>query len=283
MNFAGIERDSTREDVLKILTRNFPLPLKKIHSALRTEQKRSLTLQATHKALRSLMDEGIVLHDEDGYRISLSWALSQKEMTDKFIDLLDRSKGSAAMKSALDQNKRHITRYSNLAIGEPHWIRLLLQATELEKTNGAKDFLNIGHIPYWLFINLGASVSFFQELKRMKLNVHHVFLQKGFLTDWSINLYRGIGAKACLATSDILPQEIYCSVINDCVVQGSISKKAASELNAILKTYQTVSEIPPKRLEKVFHNSGELTISVENNPVFAHALRREFLKAKLAS
>ena len=66
-------RFRTREAVLEILSRTWPLGVLAIHSALRHEYGLKVTYQAVHKTVSSLRMRQVLVRWGRGYAINLAW------------------------------------------------------------------------------------------------------------------------------------------------------------------------------------------------------------------
>ena len=69
---------STKELIIGILGRRWPISMKKIFFIVNKTTGRSITYQAVHKAMKELRCQNIVEKTEDGYRLNMEWILSIK-------------------------------------------------------------------------------------------------------------------------------------------------------------------------------------------------------------
>ncbi len=68
------EPHDAKAQVVKILSKSWPLTAKQLHSKIAAEiGVKPLTYQAVHKALGELLDEGVVSKAPDGYSLSFDW------------------------------------------------------------------------------------------------------------------------------------------------------------------------------------------------------------------
>lgn len=77
------EGKTTKELVILILTREWPLPIKKIYNEVKKESKQNLTYQAIHKTLKQLVDESILLKKQKKYALNPEWIQALKDFTEK--------------------------------------------------------------------------------------------------------------------------------------------------------------------------------------------------------
>ena len=271
--FAGIDRDSSREAIMRVLIEHFPLPLKTIRSKLKEKQKRSLSLQAVHKSLKSLMKDNVVIHSVLGYQISENWSYKQKQSSDKIFSALEKWEGSQKLIESINNEERISIQFENLASAEAFWIRTFKQVANSEINGKKKNFITIAHVPYWLFINLGASLELHKELIGLGYKLYYHFLTKDHLTKWGADFYKSLGCSSKLLKTNLISQGVYTTIINDCIIQGTLSKQATSDLNKITSKYKHITEIPPSLMFKVFNSGGGMTVSIEKNRNFVQMLK----------
>ena len=72
---------STKDQIISLLSENWPLSAKEIYNRLQREQASEITYQAVHKTLGEMSEEGILTKEEKGYRISDSWIKNLKEFS----------------------------------------------------------------------------------------------------------------------------------------------------------------------------------------------------------
>lgn len=64
---------SVKEIIIQILSEEWPLPLKSLHWKIAREHGKSISFQATHKALNKLVEQNILVKNEKRYRLNLAW------------------------------------------------------------------------------------------------------------------------------------------------------------------------------------------------------------------
>ncbi|MDP3916927.1 MAG: hypothetical protein Q8Q42_01420 [Nanoarchaeota archaeon] len=79
--------DSTKGKIVEILSESWPLSAKKIYNRLKKDYSLSITYQATHKAIKEMINSSILEKFKDGYCINKTWltqigSLSQRLSSD---------------------------------------------------------------------------------------------------------------------------------------------------------------------------------------------------------
>ncbi len=90
---------STKEKIIEILSKNWPLSAKKIYNQLLKEYHLSITYQATHKALKELFENNILEKRKDGYLLNKEWAEKLESFSEKIKDELEQENENKEIKT----------------------------------------------------------------------------------------------------------------------------------------------------------------------------------------
>src|SRR3989344_2244287 len=69
----------TKENIILILSEQWPLSTKEIFERVRKSSGNPLTYQAVHKSLRELLDEAVLEKETGKYKLSKNWILNTKQ------------------------------------------------------------------------------------------------------------------------------------------------------------------------------------------------------------
>lgn len=82
----GVEKSSTKDAVISVLSYEWPLPTKKIFNRINRNYGLSVSYQAVHKTLNKLTEEKIISKEKEGYSISPEWINLLKKYTEELIE-----------------------------------------------------------------------------------------------------------------------------------------------------------------------------------------------------
>lgn len=110
-------KSTLRDDILLILSEEFPLNAKEIFLRVKRRNGREVTYQAVHKTLKQLLEQKILIKEKNGYRIAKEWVEQAKE----YIKLVESTFLEVpSINKVLDQLPKtvnlHFTRYSELCV-----------------------------------------------------------------------------------------------------------------------------------------------------------------------
>ena len=91
--------NSTKEIIIELLSRDWPLSARKIYLKLTKEHLLSLSYQATHKALKELVEKNVLEKDRDGYKLGEEWIKGLGEFSGRMKNEYDRVQNLQEIKS----------------------------------------------------------------------------------------------------------------------------------------------------------------------------------------
>ncbi len=108
---------TVRDDILSILSEEFPLSANEIASRVKRQMGKNITYQAVHKTIQQMVERKILAKEGRSYRIAPEWVQHTKE----YIQLLEKTfQHTPSVKKVLDQLPKpmtlHFTRYSELCV-----------------------------------------------------------------------------------------------------------------------------------------------------------------------
>ena len=90
---------STKEKIIEILSKEWPLSAKKIYNQLLKDHKLSITYQATHKALKELLESKVLEKRKEGYLLNKEWADKLENFSEKIKDELEQRNENKEIKT----------------------------------------------------------------------------------------------------------------------------------------------------------------------------------------
>jgi hypothetical protein len=78
----GSQKGSTKDTIIAILSREWPLSAREIHNRLKRERAVEVTYQAAHKKLQEMLKEKALERDSGKYRLNSAWIGSIKKFAD---------------------------------------------------------------------------------------------------------------------------------------------------------------------------------------------------------
>jgi ubiquinone/menaquinone biosynthesis C-methylase UbiE len=103
--FFNPENMKTRDKIILILSRKYPLTARKIHNKLKTNYNIDISFQAVYKFLQEMVNDGILFRDGKDYSINVTWLESMRNFFDEICEKYKlRSKISDDIKNVAVRN-----------------------------------------------------------------------------------------------------------------------------------------------------------------------------------
>lgn len=73
LEMGKIKKRNVRETIISILSREFPLSIKKIYNKVKREHSLNVTYQAVFKIIKEMLDDNILEKSEKEYKLNINW------------------------------------------------------------------------------------------------------------------------------------------------------------------------------------------------------------------
>ncbi len=104
LEMGKIKKRSVRETIISILSKEFPLNIKKIYNKIKKEYNLGVTYQAVFKLIKEMLEDGILKKNDKEYQLNLEWIkelenelniikknyLKESEATEPFQDRINK-------------------------------------------------------------------------------------------------------------------------------------------------------------------------------------------------
>jgi len=265
--FLGRE-SGTKEKIIFLLSQQWPLSTKKIHSALEKQYSLNVTYQAIHKLLKQMEAEKIVERGVDGYKITKDWI----QKTKTFSGQLEEAYSEKGKALAKDLDKPIKLKFDNF-----------LDVGRFVVNNFYFDFPNPQRKPslcIWKHVlsPIGASEKENENFRKMFSYAKHYGITKGdtFLDKYFAKYYEALGKKIKLGMDFNMEEDIF--VNGDYIAQIFYDKRLRKEFDYV---YDNTKEFDEFNLAKQFYTISSkypVIIFISKNPELADFYRKKYLK-----
>ncbi|MDO8647842.1 MAG: hypothetical protein Q7R70_05530 [Candidatus Diapherotrites archaeon] len=266
---------SGKDAVIKVLSEEWPLTARQLHSRLQRQHSVSTSYQATHKLLKQMLTEGILEKKGKAYSIRVSWVESQQKNAEQLTKAVKQQTPEVNLESLKEGQSLTV---NCKGIPETGWFLIdkILPAPNPEKKPG---------IALWRFCYsiVGLESKHLEGLKKaMKKNKWIVFIEEKNAVDKmfaeTLKSYGfkefHFGVKCATPLSDKMVLGDFISEITYpswfrkvWAIQNRLPKKII-QFN-LAKHFLLMREIQPN-----------ITITITKNKQQANEYRKEYLKGK---
>lgn len=245
---------SLKDSVVGILIRKWPLNAQKIFNELKKQNSFSGSYQAVHKALNSLLDQGVLEKESNEYRLSKEWI----EKLRIFSTQLEESYVSSAPLFVDD----HTSKLSFESLW--HLYQFMLNAFESGFFHKGKSEIGCAQLLHmWHWFPLAGSKKEYEQLVRIASSTPAFIVSaKDTVVDkWIADYYRSVGWKVKLGVPSVKDFDLF--VHGDSVIQVYFPEEIKKDLEKTFSKLKSVSQLKISEFfENVFHKKTNITVVV---------------------
>jgi Fe2+ or Zn2+ uptake regulation protein len=265
---------TVRDDILSLLSEEYPLTAKEIYSRVRRQMGKNVTYQAVHKTIKQMVEKKIVLKVGKGYQIAPEWVQHAKE----YIQLLEKMfQHTPSAKKVLDSlpapTTLHFTRYSELCV---FVAQLLVDYREMKKAK-MPHYVILWHI--WWPLKFDFSMwDLFNKMDDQNPD-NRVVVSQDTRFDQLVGKYYRLSNSAerlivGLPLSERVEEDVM--VRGDLVIQVKYSEETRKELHHIFNRIRSLID-----LFHIYFIKGkqdgpfDITVTISENPTMARLVREK--------
>ncbi len=266
---------STKDQIINILSYDWPLSIKRIYSLLKKTHGRNITYQAAYKAVNQMFASRILIKTKEGYQLNLDWGKEIHNQTE-IIRVNYFSEQHAALFDKSSGNSEAIRVFVFKTWFDVEKYLYYLQKNYVLKSK-EKQTICVHHAHEWrpLFY-LRAEYNWVKQLIKTGHKVFTLCSGDSVIDEWSAEFYRSIGGniklrEKCAETSEIM-------VFSDLVVQVYIPLELREALDREFKKIKNISELNYSFIIKnIFEKEAEIKVVINKDKVMAEQIKKQTL------
>lgn len=269
-------RSVVRNQILKVLSKEYPLSLAAMHRKLRKNFGLDVSFQGTIKAANLLVENGVLERNSSKeYKISKKWVLESK----RFFDSLSKSYNTRGNSRVFNSNFNE-SDYAEYKLGslfelDNFWSDFLVFIADNFKPSEKKEIAMFNNLGWWFLINYGQEISLFQYYKKKGFRGFFVYPSKNFVNEIAVKNYIGLGFKAKIVGTQVFPKNLDLNVVGDSIIQVHYPKKLVEKLWIIAKKYRKTSDIDLEELNRLLAMKCEIRLVFFKNPEISKSLKSQ--------
>lgn len=269
---------STKDQILNILSYDWPLSIRRIYYFLKKRYSRNVTYQAVYKAINQMLQEKILVKTKEGYQLNLGWVKEIHNQTE-IIRVNYFSKQHAALfDNTSDSEAIRVFIFKTLFDVEKYLY--YLQKNYVLKSKN-KEIICVYHAHEWrpLFY-LRAEYNWVKQLSKLGHRVFTLCSGNSVIDKWAADFYRSIGGnielgERCTETCEMM-------VFSDLVIQVYIPLELRESLDKEIRKIKSLKGVNHSLLIKnIFEKETEIKIVINKDETLASQIKKQTL-AKFA-
>jgi|SRR3989344_1223202 len=252
---------STKNQIIQVLSEEWPLSAKKIHNLLSRKHSTNSTYQAVHKAVSELVADSVLSKESNEYRLNPVWIEKTKELSEHLSKIYEmNSKGS------------------NIALPTLYDVDKFLLNTMLNNPpkEGEKPFLGLHWCHFW--VPLFFSISEYRKIAELlpKYDLYAISRGDTKIDRWCGKFWGGKGTNHktgvdCAHIADLI-------IYKDMVIQVFYPQEIRKELDSFYSKNSSPEDLDAYKLfENIFQKPTKINITITQNPELAEQLKEETL------
>jgi len=260
---------NTKDAVISILTIDWPLSLMKIFHRIKKKYRFSYSYQAVYKAVKELMERGILKEKDNGYEIDIAWVKELQSFTD-IVETNYYAKEKLNNFSGLKESKRGedmvVLTFESLFDAEKY-LYYFMKIELLKKRNKVVCYqTNYDWRPLFY---LRAEYNYFTKLRKRRHKFYFFSSGSSSLDESSRKFYKSLGVNVRKSRNMFANNLL---VFSDYFIQIFIPKSVEDKIERFMREEEKIN------LLKVLDTKGPIKIVVYKDKSLAEERSRQILK-----
>ncbi len=261
---------NTKDAVISILTLEWPLTLMKIYYQIKKMYGFSKTYQSVYKAVNELLDKKVLIEEDKGYKINISWVKNLQSFT-KIVETNYYSKERMNNLSGLNKGNYGedvmIVTFKSVFDAEKY-LYYFIKSELLKKKN--QDVFYKSKYEWRPLFYLRAEYNYFTKLKKRGHKFYFLSSGVSSLEDFSRNFYKKI--KINVKNTKKLSRENII-VFSDYFIQIFIPNLVEEKMRNFLEKKDLIG------LMKILDTNGPVKIIIHKDKSLSDEMKKQLSKS----
>lgn len=265
---------STKDKIINILTRKYPLKTKAIYSSIKKDYASSVSYQAVHKLLKELVDEGVLEKEGLSYKISPAWL---KKLGDflSFVEQSYKNQKSLFPGPAKIDKIGDITVMEFESLGDMD-IFFMDYEEKFHRKQKNMVVVWLARHYHWPFA-YSKKMFDVQERKQEKKNSYKIFGSLSPLDKWAMDFYKQLGVNVVFNKNTGQKKDI--AVYNDEILEISYSQELINLMDNFFRKNKEFGRIDLTGFFKdILSKKTRITVTLQKNSCIADGIVKESIR-----
>jgi hypothetical protein len=262
--------------IMLILSKEYPLTIKELHTRLKEKYKIKVSFQAIRKALNIMVHQNKLVLKKKEYLVSKEWIKDSKQLVDKLIkNYFTGERKERPPKISSIGKESQVFQFENPLVTDKFFGELLLDIASMpgEKT------LCIQAMHFWYFLgHFGTESDFIQEMNRRKTKLYYISYGESALDRLSKKFYKQHGVDFEIVSTEEFDKYSEVGVIDDLIIEIRYPKEFVDELHSIFKKTKSLENLNFLKFGKTLKGPYPTSLTILRNKTMANNIRASVLK-----
>ncbi len=265
---------TVRNQIVAVLAKRHPLLLSEIHKVLMKDFGSRVSLQATSKAARMLLSEGILARNEaKGFMISRNWIFDSKKFFDSLAESYSTRSKSRVFNELFkggDYGEYHLKSLFEL---DNFWCDLLIHIAENARKPEEKEFAMWNNLGWWFLINYASEITLYRYYREKGMKGIFLYPEENFVNVLAVKNYASLGFRARIVGKEVFPRGMDVNSVGIDVIQVHYPQKIVEKLWKFVARHDSVKEVNIGELNKILGTKCDIKMIHFKNSEMAKSIR----------
>jgi hypothetical protein len=275
VDISGVRKTSP-ELILLILSKEYPLTIKEIHTRLKDKFKIKVSFQAIRKTLNIMVEQNKLDQKRKEYQVSKEWIKDNKQLMDNLIkNYFTGERKEKPPKISSIGKESQVYHFENPLQTDKFFGELLLDVASMP----VEKILCIQAMHYWYFLgHFGTESDFIQEMIRRRTKLYYVAYGESALDRLSKKFYKQHGVEFEIIKKQEFDKYSEIGVMDDLIIEIRYPKEFVDELQSIFKRTKKLEDLDFLKFGKTIKGSYPTTLTILRNKTIANNIRESILR-----
>lgn len=270
-------KESTKNLVFTILTKEYPLKLIELTNLIRKRYGKALTFQAVRKAVLELVEEQVLVREENSFSINKIWIKEAKQTLDSLYTTVYEEKEKPKKIDSIGQEVSVFT-FSSLNEMMKFWEDLIDDWFHNFKKGDYNLNCYQGAHSWEGLLHSDKEKQTMEKLKHKGIKSYAVFASNTPLDKIALNFYKSLGITCILnKSSSQFDKSYYVATYGPLVVQTQYPEEITKELDIYFKKNKKLENLNLTELSDIVNKKIEIKLSVIKNEAMAKQINKSII------
>lgn len=267
-------RKTTKEQIIGILTYEWPLSIRKIFFLLKKKHQRKFTYQAVYKAINQMKEDKILEETKEGFRLNLEWVkeihneteiIRVNYFSEQRASIFERDAESSEIRVFIFKNWFDVEKYL-----------YYFQKSCLSRTNEKKEIC-FHHAHEWRPIfYLRAEYNWITQMMKKGHKFYTLCSGNSEIDRWSASFYKSMGLKIKLNEKSAESSELLS--FSDYAIQIYLPLELKQALDSEFKKAKEIKDLDLKKLIKeIFEKPSEIKVIINKDKKLSSEIQKQII------
>lgn len=251
------------ELIVQELSHSPHLTLEELTKRLTPKLKQKITLQGWYKALKRLIEQGVVIKQKRKYALNISWVVDALQWAHRLKGVYVEKEKERVIALPKKEKEKVVFRFSDLLSMNSFWAHLLVHiASQL-----ARPVIYAYNPHFWFYLAHGeVEKQYNRSLDSFGTKTLIVIGSDSFLDKWNAQFFDKTNIEYHFLKKPMFPDlGKYVNYFGEYLIEVKVDKAMAKKIEQLFKNTTSLSDISQLELIALFQEKAPCTITVSKN------------------